>query len=262
MFTLVLPFYNEINKLKITLEKIFPNLNIYNINQVILAHNGKKLDTKIIKNELDIYLQDKRFLLLHTDDPGLGSGYRLGIRHAISKYIILSACDFPFGFSDIEAFLDFYNKNQTFLSNKWDIHPSGHPIYGQNLPDECFVIGSKAHPRSVIFNLPPTRKLLSLGFYWLRVITLGKQTPKDSQGTIIISKKLAIKLEKLVISNNYFFSLEIITIHLWNGGIITEIPVRYNVNRTDKSSINFFREILIMLVSLIKLRSYKKYIFQ
>ena len=171
LFSLVLPFYRDLKTLCLTLQSLEQREGGCHFSEVLLCHNGPSLSASE-KASLEPFLTDK-CRLHHTEQAGLGAGYKLGIEKSSSPYVVLSASDLPFGTTDVESFLALEEKPQ-------------------------LGIGSKAHPESRSHQRAISRKLASFGFYLARRVLLGKGTPKDSQGTILVETKLAKELANLV----------------------------------------------------------------
>ena len=210
MITLILPFHSDIGRLKATLDVLKEKMQSYNIKEILLCHNGKPLMDEQ-KSLIETYLIDGA-KLLHTDAKGIGAGYKLGINNADQPLCVLSASDLPFGFTDIESL------------NKLASRPR-------------LAIGSKAHPKSRIAGYGIKRKVVSFGFWTLRAFLLSPKTPKDSQGTILIETALAKELIKKSIYDNYFFSVELITLAQLEGVTPVELPVDLE-NHEGESSVS------------------------
>jgi dolichyl-phosphate beta-glucosyltransferase len=236
MFSLIIPFHSDYAKIKDTLPYIIRNSAEKQIDEIILVHNGPSNYHAFEEEIRD--LNHHSVFLVHTDDLGLGAGYRLGIQKAIAEYVVLTANDLPFGFTDIDAFKK--------LASQLPAPP-------------LFCIGSKAHPDSQITKVKLVRSIFSQCFYYYRRLVLGSQTPQDSQGSFIINTNLAKKLLPKVKANDYFFSLEIATHHLWENGQIYEIPIELQ-NEYGKSSVNLFSDSLKMAWATWRLRTMKNQI--
>ncbi len=229
MFTLIFPFYNQdAIRLPQSLELVGNSLETYHINQVLLCHNGQSMPASLLKL---LALEKFTFIeLLHTDKPGIGAGYKLGIRHATQPFVVLSASDLPFGFSDIQSFLALPDCNTNRLT-----------------------IGSKAHKRSIITGRSQLRSIMSTVYYWMRVAILGNGTPHDSQGTLIIQRELALELVPFSICDNYSFSLEMASYSIEKGIPALEVPVIYS-HSTRSSSISLATDIMRMMKDLFLIR--------
>ncbi len=230
MFCLVIPFSCDVERLEDTITLIAENAVKYKITEVMLCHNGGNFVRAEIEEIFDKEIG--LFKLLHTEKKGLGEGYKLGIINASSEKIILSASDLPFGFTDIESF-----NNLTVLEReKYRV---------------C--IGSKAHENSVMEGYSLLRRLYSKIFYLLRRLLLGKKSPKDSQGTIIIDKILAKELVESVCSGGYFFSVEMIMLAIKRGANVIELPVVFRDLKL-KSNVMVINLGLSFMHELLKLR--------
>lgn len=223
MFSFVIPFHSDFSRLSKTLEILTKNEEKYKITEMLLCHNGPKMDPKDWQ-ELSSKLP-KNAKLLHTDKKGIGAGYKLGIENSTQAYTILSASDLPFGFTDIESFQ-------------------------QHTPPPLFAIGSKAHKDSKIQGYGLKRTIMSYGFWLVRALFLGSKTPKDSQGSILIDTQLAKGLIKKSLYDNYFFSVELITLAQQQKVNTVEIPVILE-NHIGESSVSAIRDSWSLAKNLI-----------
>ncbi len=229
MFSFIIPYHNDAHRLEKTLQHLQEKADFYQITQILLCHNGpdfSKADISFINGDLG-----KGVEVYTTRVQGVGAGYKLGLEHATDKYTVLSDSDFPFGFSDIENFLQ---------------------CEKQGLPD--YAIGSKAHPNSQIYNRSSNRTIATIGFYMLRVLLLGHQTPKDSQGSIIVRTDLARTLVEKSSFDNYLFKIELATLALQEGIQVHEIPIVFHAVKGEPSSISVFEDGLKMAFGLFQLR--------
>ncbi len=225
MYSFVIPFHDDYKKVLKTVRLIEDKKEIYEIEEILLCHNGKKLSTQA---EIELKSLGGLSKYLHTDRPGIGAGYRLGLLNSQSKYTVLSASDLPFGFTDLEN------------------------IKKKNITPE-FVIGSKWVSGSVLEGYGFLRKQSSFLFWFLRFFLLGKETPRDSQGTIVVETCKGRDVLNEVVSDNYFFSLEFITIMQSKGFKIYEVPVKLE-NHSSDSSVSLIRDGWSMFKDLINLR--------
>lgn len=227
MFSLVLPFHSDIRQLKKTLKFLKTSAKEKRINQILLCHNGSPLKAELEEEVKKNSWEDVS--LLHTDEMGIGAGYKIGIQAAREEFVVLSASDLPFGFTDVDSFCA-YEKE-----------------YGK-FPD--IGMGSKAHKNSRIAGLELKRKMVSRGFWMLRVLALGRDTPKDSQGSLIIKTHIARDIINNSQHNNYFFSVELISLAQKAGHVAVELPVIL-INRNLESSVSLFKDSLQMGKDLI-----------
>ena len=162
----------------------------------------------------------------------MGSGYKLGIGESNSKYIILSADDLPFGFTDIEAFL------------------------ALNDPPKV-VIGSKYHPRSELHGYSLKRRLMSKILLFMRYLILGQKKPLDSQGSLIVEKNLAKMIADRCLSDDYLFSLEFITYAIQQNETVLEVPIVLCYDQLGhKSTVRPFRDGMVFFWRLMFLKKH------
>ncbi len=231
MYTLVLPFHSDLTSIGTTVRRAREEGPAHGVREVLLAHNGKPLtpeaqarvDALVAPREGD--KPEVRFL--DTTAKGIGAGYKLGIREAREEFVILSADDLPFGWSDVISF-----------------ERAGRPD---------FAIGSKAHPESQLVGVTKVRRLSSLTFLTLRRLLLGWSTPGDSQGSFILRTSVAKSLLPDLVYDHYLCSLELATLHLRRGGDVVEVPIIVDHN-PHQSSVSVVKDGWRMAKELVELR--------
>lgn len=228
MITLILPYYKPSERLILNLNLIQSFKGMPQISEVIVSKNGSDSLSKhdlAIKSEI----QKLGFMFFYTKEKGIGAGYAQAIRNAKSDFLLLSADDLPFNFSDIN-----------------NVGP---------LDLQTIYIGSKAHKESIVVGLPFLRKFISLVFYFLRLCLFGIGTPKDSQGTIFVPRFVALDfVNSYQWDNGFLFSTELIEWSRKKNYLLKEIPIEYIVNKNEKTRVLFLQSTFLMLMGLIKLR--------
>lgn len=230
-YSLVLPFHRDVSVLGRTVARAMTEGAGRGVREVLLCHNGEPLPAEaqavveglVTGGEADA--PEVRYL--HTNTKGIGAGYKLGIDGAREPFVILSADDLPFGWTDLDAF-----------------EAAGRPE---------FAIGSKAHPASRVVGIKTTRRLSTRMFLSLRRILLGAATPGDSQGSLILRTATAKRLRPDLEYDHYLCSLELATLHLRQGGSIVELPIDVEMAGRE-SSVSVVRDGLRMTLDLVKLR--------
>jgi hypothetical protein len=149
------------------------------------------------------------------------------MRRARADSVLLTAADLPFGFSDLDAAMALD-------------------------PCPAVVIGSKAHPASVV-ETGHRRRVLSSGFRSLRRRLLGLEVG-DSQGSIIIDRELAQTLLPSLRADGYFIATELLTRASRQGVQPVEVPVVYRAPRAD-SKVHPLRDSWETLRELLALRA-------
>ena len=223
----VLPVHNEQTIIRGSVELLVSRLAELPGSEVILVENGSSDESLRIATELtDEFSSGPIKVVTVTSPKGFGNAWRKGIDVALGDVILLSAADVPFGFSDLDGYL------------LLDDPP---PL----------VIGSKAHPDSLVAT-GPTRRLLSWAFNRVWRIILGLQIG-DTQGAFFLQRDLAKSLLPELRSARYFISTEIAALVVHREIKPLEIPVRYLDPRPD-SKVRPIGDGYEMLKNLFELR--------
>lgn len=197
MFSVIIPFHSDYFRLDRTLLFLSNNKTVFRISEVLLCHNGPDW----IPGKLDFSKYGSFVKTFHTPVPGLGAGCKIGIPEAQSEYILITGSDLPFGFSDIVAWRNLATKPE-------------------------LAIGSKGHPKSSLKNYGLSRRCLTYLFWLVRRIAIGKNTPRDTQGSVFIRTHVAKSLVPSCHFDNYLFTMELITLAQRAGYTVQELPVK------------------------------------
>jgi len=197
----LVPIYNEEAVLADTARAIAARLESHPGSEVVLVENGSTDRSPRLVEELATALTgpDVTVVAAHSA-KGYGNAMRHGIDLASGDLLVITAADLPFGFSDLDEALA-----------QW--------------PRPALMIGSKAHPRSLV-EVSAKRKLMSSAFRLLRRFALGLEVG-DSQGTILIDRTLAERVRPHLASADFFFSTELIALATRLGVTPVELPVDY-----------------------------------
>jgi len=200
---------------------------------VLLVENGSRDDSW---QRCQALVGERLGVIVHAfREPSAGLGYAIhrGINEAerlpgdpSAAWIVLTASDLPFDFSDLEA---------------WLADPGDARMY----------IGSKAHPGSAVPS-SPLRGVMSRVYQLARRAALDMHT-RDSQGTFVFRQDLATSLARLVVSRDYFYTTELVYFAEQRGEQVVELPVRLAPSRRP-STVHPLRDGTRMLRSLLRLR--------
>lgn len=227
MISLIIPFYRgDYKQIPKSIEAIKKVQETYKIKEVLLCYNGSVLDSKIKKDISS--LCNESIKLLSTKNKGIGAGYKLGIKNSTQKYLLLSASDLPFGFTDLER------------------------IKENNFPE--FAIGSKWAKGSVLKGYGLKRKLFSKTFLFIRRSIFGLKVPKDTQGTIFFEKNKYLEIIKKCKSDDFFFSTEFILKSFMENKSIIEVPIKLLNHDNNSSSVNTLKDSFIIIIKILKLK--------
>ncbi|MFN7263056.1 MAG: glycosyltransferase [Pseudobdellovibrionaceae bacterium] len=224
MYSLIIPFHRDYKRLEKILPRVQREAQDQGIREVLLVHNGPPLGTE----ELSLVRSwaPANYQILHTPTQGLGAAYKLGIQKAQQPYCILSSSDLHFGWSDLQSFLKL---------------PTPPP----------YALGSKAHPESRI-QRTWKRTIPTQILKVFRRIFLGSKTPGDSQGSTLLQTDLANSLIQQCRSNDYLFTLEMVSLYLAQGGSVVELPVELEAE-IGPSNVSVLRDGLKMVWGILKL---------
>lgn len=199
--------------------------------EVYLLDNASTDDSRIL---LDTLASTYKWLHpIYINEKGLGIAFRRGLAFLEKKgispsdWIVFTAADLPFNFSDLDAFLNFSINNKSC---------------------ELFV-GSKYHPDSVV-ERSFKRLAGSYIFYLFRLLIL-QLAVVDTQGTLFL-KANNLSIFKRIHSDDYFFTTEMIY-YMKKSTLIIEMPVVYEAS-VRPSKVNLLIDGFKSFCQLIKLR--------
>ena len=202
-FSLVIPFHADTERLACTLRRVKRGGAAWGIHEILLCQNGRGLafDRNQLPAECSAPIPVRFF---RTEEKGIGAGYRLGIENAECPFVILSASDFPFDFSDLARYRELLDR--------------GARPYG---------VGSKTHPGSKLEDRSVGRRLSTFVFRcWRRTLFPGLSLG-DTQGTILAPRELLRASLASVEERGYLFSLELALFARRAGWPIEELPVEF-----------------------------------
>jgi len=199
----LIPAYNEEDSLDKLAANLSTQLSLFPQLQAYIIDNASTDKTKAVIKALEV--EHPWIHGIFAKEKGMGIAFRYAIREMLGlqlsseDWIIFSAADLPFGFSDLEAFLEVKKKNPTC----------------------CTFVGSKSHPDSRI-NRSLKRAVASWVFYLLRLVFLKMHT-KDPHGTIFLRADHLNSADNIV-SKDYFFSTELVY-YMEQKSKVIEMPI-------------------------------------
>jgi glycosyltransferase involved in cell wall biosynthesis len=234
--SIVIPVHNESAILRATIEQIFAKFESGLIDlDIFLVENGSTDDSFSEMNSIAASFANSRIRIFPLTVPaaGLGHAYYRGMQEALKYsddrregWIMLTAADLPFGFSDYDAFTE--SKG------------SGAMVY----------IGSKQHERSRA-NMGFKRQFAALIFRCLRRLILGVRT-RDTQGVFFVREDVARNFLDRISARDFFFTTEL-TYRLERAGILPEeIPVVY-AGEKRPSSVRIIKHGTAMILQMMKI---------
>ncbi|MGA2911346.1 MAG: glycosyltransferase family 2 protein [Candidatus Levyibacteriota bacterium] len=219
-----IPVYNEekiihskIIEIKKSLERILKKKSY----EILIVENGSTDNTlkelgKFTANNLKV---------ITLKEKGHGLAMETAIFNTRAEYVLLTAIDLPFGFSDLKEMLK--------IADRYDI-----------------IFGSKSHPQSITYS-PFIRKVTSKIYRQLLKIFFNTKVG-DTQGTVFLRREVILPLLKYCDSQNAFFSAQLAIFSERFSLKVVEVPVKNDLKILRKSKYNVFSDGSKMLISLFK----------
>jgi len=218
--SLVMPFYNEIDYIKMTISKAKTILESIKADfEIILvddaSHDGSEEIADILASE------DPRIKVFHHQkNSGLGASLKTGYKKSRKDIIVYSDLDLPFDFALL-------NKNLKLMDNADIVHG--------------YRIGRRESP---------LRSLYSIVYNLLIRIIFGYK-PKDINFSMTIFKRSILQKISLK-ADGSFISAEFMLKSHFNNFKILEVPATFNHRKFGRSQLSSFKHIVIILCELIK----------
>lgn len=239
---IVVPTYNEMGNIEITLKKI-ENLK-YDFDVVVVDDNSPDGTSDYVQNAIDKRTFNYNLLLITREGKnGLGTAYIKGFRKCLDlkyEYIFQLDCD---GSHNPDQLIDLYEE---LKSKKSDI-----------------VIGSRYIKGITVINWPLSRLLLSyFANYYVKFVTGLKINDSTGGFNGYNFKSLNSIMKNDIYFKGYAFQIQLKFIGSKLGFKIKEIPIIFKDREIGESKMSlnipgeaFFGVIFMKLVSLFK--SYK-----
>jgi len=236
--SLIVPCYNEeINLQKGTLDKIGNfTKNDKRFIEVIISDDGSTDQTKKIIKEKYLKLFPK-FRLLENPHQGKGGAIISAIKKAKGNWIFFTDFDLATPIEEVEKLIFFAKKNIPIIIGSRNSHREGAPLI---------------------------RKIMALGFIFLRNIILNLKGIKDTQcGFKMFKKEASLKIiNQLKVFNqkrnintssvSAGFDLEFLFIAQKLGFQIKEIPVSWK--HVETKNVSFLKDALETMIDIIKIK--------
>jgi glycosyltransferase involved in cell wall biosynthesis len=238
--SLIIPCYNEeLNIQKGVLDKIGNYVHhVPSIKEVIISDDGSTDNTKeLIKKE---YLTEyPLFKLLENEHKGKAQTLISAILSAKGDYVLFTDIDLATPIEEVEKMIKEIEKNT-------DI-----------------VIGSRNNTRA---GAPLTRKIMAVGFIFIRNFIIGLKNIKDTQCGFKAFRTSAAKriINSLVVFKNTQgvegssvsagFDLEFLFLATKMGFSITEIPVVWK--HVETKNVNFITDTIETLQDIFRIKYY------
>jgi dolichol-phosphate mannosyltransferase len=225
-FAYVIGARNEREQLPALFSRLDARLSAMPGSHVVLVENASTDGTYEVACELAARATHVPFEIRRSR-PGLGNAIREGVRGLHAEHAVITACDLPFDFSDLDAFLD------------------------RGCPP--LAAGAKNHPASSWPAGEVHRTLMSRGFACARAALYGLGG-LDTQGSVFIRTALLDRISSSLVSDGYFISTEILVRARRLGAEIFYLPVIASSDPTRPSHVTL-RSGLAVFGEMVKVRA-------
>ena len=226
-FSIVIPAYNEENRLPNTLEQVFHFLKKQPFtSEIIVVENGSEDRTFEIAQQFAAGHQNVH--ILRSEQRGKGLAIQHGVKAAVGEYIFFCDADLSMPVEEISKFL---------------------PPKLQNVD---IAIASREAPGSVRYNEPYYRHFTGRVFNTLiRLLVLPRL--QDTQcGFKCIRAEVARDIFPYQTLTGWAFDVELLYIARHHGYHVAEIPIHWYFNADSKISV--FRDSPRMFLDLLRIR--------
>ncbi len=224
LLSLIIPAYNEGERLPTTLPAVFDFLEAQPYSfEIIIVNNNSRDNTRSIALELAASRPYLRVIDEMTQ--GKGAAVRSGMLAAQGDYLFMADADFSMPVEEIAKFLP-------PLSSRYDV-----------------AIGSREAPGAVRFNEPQYRHFMGRVFnFYVKVLAIPGY--EDTQcGFKCFKREVALDILPNQTIDGWAFDVELLFIALRRGYHIIEVPVHWYYGENSRVSpvrdtINMIREVL------------------
>ncbi|WP_179085347.1 glycosyltransferase [Microbacterium sp. RU33B] len=198
--------------------------------EIIVVENGSTDRTTAVLEDLEGSWSHGCALVVLHSGAGLGEALRTGVLASSGQWLLLTADDLPFGFSDLQEF------------NKLSA-------------DTVVAVGSKAHPESEVVR-SSRRVIQSRVFRFLRAALLQSRVG-DSQGTIWVEGDWARSFALLSREMGLMWTTELVLAAEQQGIRVEEVPVSLSDAHETGSSRFRLADAWASVVGFTRLAVYK-----
>lgn len=238
-FSIVIPCYNEEERILSTLNKVVSFMNAYNPSyEVIIVDDGSKDSTvKLVNNYIST--RDNIYLI---ENPHKGKGFavRTGVLMSEGKYILMSDADLATPVEELKRLLVWIE------GNNYDFVIASREGLGAKRSDEPFI----RHLMGRVFNLL-IRIIVMINF---KDTQCGFKLFKGEEARLVFSKLILFgdSAEIVKYPKVTAFDVEVLVIAKNIGLKVKEVPVAWTYVATKR--VSAIRDSLLMLSEIIKIR--------
>jgi len=225
--SIIIPAYNEENRLPNSLEQVFRFLEKQSFrSEVVVVENGSTDKTfEVAQSFANRY---KNLRVIHNEQRGKGGAVLRGVREAHGEYVFICDADLSMPIQEISKFL-----------------PPG-------LTDFDIAIGSREAPGAVRYNEPYYRHLTGRVFNTLIRLMVLPDLQDTQCGFKCMRAVVARDIFRFQRLTGWAFDVELLYIARRHGYRILEIPINWYFNADSK--VRVLRDSWRMFVDLLVIR--------
>ena len=225
--SIIIPAYNEENRLPNTLEQVFHFLEKQAYaSEVIVVENGST--DKTFEFAQKLAQQHKNLRVIHNEERGKGGAVLRGVREALGEYVFICDADLSMPVAEISKFLP----------------PA--------LTDFDIAIGSREAPGAVRYNEPYYRHLTGRVFNMLIRLMVLPDLQDTQCGFKCLRAGVARDIFPFQTLTGWAFDVELLYIAHLHGYRILEIPIDWYFNADSK--VRVLRDSWRMFIDLLVIR--------
>lgn len=232
--SIVIPAYNEANRLPATVERIIQLISSMNIEyELILVNNASKDGTLEYMNSFASAHKNINVKVLSTPTKGKGLAVKTGMLSAVGKYVLFTDADLSTPIEEIEKLLP-------FVKEDYDV------AYGTRAMKESVIVT----PQPLHRRLLGTALKVILSFL---IFTLPPR-PTDTQCGFKMYKRDAVRLlfSRQTLDGG-MFDVEIIYIGRKHHLMMKEVPVLW-ADDSKNSKVNIWKSMITNPAKLVGIR--------
>jgi dolichyl-phosphate beta-glucosyltransferase len=225
--SVVIPAYNEAERLPLTLEKVTGYLAARGNHEIIVVSDGSEDTTNAIVEKAS-HLNPHINLLVNQENRGKGYSVRKGVLSCRGEHILFMDADNSTPISELEKFVPFLNE--------YDL-----------------IIGSRALPGSIIVKKQPWLREMTGKLFNRLVQLFYLKGIEDSQcGFKLFKGGVARAIFSRSKIDRFCFDVEILYLAKRLGYTIKEVPITWTNSKPSK--VSFFKDAFNILTDLVKIR--------
>ena len=209
MLTVIIPAYNETDRIRETLSVVASSLARFSDSyEIIVVNDGSEDNT--LEQMLLAQQQDARIKIVNCEkNAGKGNALKIGVENAPKEGYI------------------------AFLDADLDLHPNHLQSFYRLMQEQCadVVIGSKMHPDSQL-DYPKSRRRISACYYFALKLLFGLRIHDTQTGVKLFRAGVIKDVMPLILVKRYAYDIEVLALLNQAKASIIEAPIKLQFQRS------------------------------